>query len=219
MRAMVRTALLSSLALVACAGDKEPAPAAQPAAAAETPKKKSNVKTFTSPVPLGKQVACADLVDGAAFATYLGGEIKEVVDRNKSNREATAACAFIKGGTPPSTRQQERQFSKDMKLGVLPGDEICTVTALCSYPVDLEDFKKKCEAQGNQESQALGQFACVRQTQRADQYAYTYRMIDAETQCIFEVMGGPSVTDETIVQLCSKAALETITPEAIKKFQ
>jgi hypothetical protein len=221
MLARSRLPILSILLLAlvtACSGDKDPA--ATPAKAAEPTKekKRSNVKSFVSPVPYGKQVACTDLVDGGKFATFLGVEVGEVKDRSSSNGEATAVCALFLAGTPPSAKQQERAFQKTMKLGVLPGDELCTVTAFCSYPAVLEDFKKKCEADGNEESQALGQFACVRKTQRGEEYAYTYRTIDNETQCIFEVMGGPSVTEEVMVQSCARAALDTITPENIKNF-
>lgn len=211
------------LVLAACSGEKADAPAGdgKPTEGAEAEggkkKKKSNVKKFTSPVPYGKHVSCANLVDGAKFATYINGEIGEVKDKSDSNAEATSVCAFMRGGEPPSNDAQLRQ-AQNMKLGVLPGDEYCTLTAFCSYPAEPEEFKKKCQEDGHREDNSLGQFACVREYQRATEYAYTYRVIDAETQCIFEVMGGPSVTDEALVQGCTKAALETIGPENIKTF-
>ena len=34
----------------------------------------------------------------------------------------------------------------------------------------------------------LGTPACVHRTQRADEFAYTYRIIDPDTKCVFEVM-------------------------------
>jgi hypothetical protein len=212
-----RVALLLVLSIgCSSSGDDAPAPtAAKPAA---TEKKRSNVTRFVSPVPYGKHVACADLIDGTRFATYLGDAIGEVKDRSKSNGEATSVCAIMRGGTPPKSDAQLRAYKKNaMKLGVLPGDEVCTVTAFCSYPTDPEAFKAKCEAQGQREDTSIGQLACVRESQRADAYAYTYRTIDAETQCLFEVMGGPSVTDEALVQSCTRAALETIGPENLKK--
>jgi hypothetical protein len=210
-RSLLLPTLLPLALLVGCVPDK-PEGSGKPA----EKKERKVVPAFEPPVPYGKHVACTDLVDGAKFSTFLGSEIGEVADRSTGNAEATSVCAFIKGGTPPSDKQQERAYKKEMKLGVLPGDEICTISAFCWYPVDLEEFKKKCESAGNKESQAVGQFACVRETQRADAYAYTYRAIDNETQCILEAMGGPSVTDEAVVQSCMKAALDTIGPENIK---
>jgi hypothetical protein len=200
-----------------CAGEKQEEPAAEAPPAEK--KKRSNVKKFEAPVPYGKQVACADLVgDGARFAEYIGDAIGEIKDKNSTNKEATSVCAFMRAGTPPSNDAQLKAFQKSgMKLGVLPGDEFCTVTAYCSYPAELEQFKKKCQDDGHREDNSLGQFACVREYQRAAEYAYTYRAIDAETQCIVEVMGGPSVTDESLVQNCTRAALETIVPESIAK--
>jgi hypothetical protein len=210
--------------LAACAGDKD-APAAakagEPAAgaAAEAPKPKSNVKKFTSTVPYGKHVACADLVDGAKFGETIGDVVGEVKDKSTTNLDATSVCVFIRGGERPSDAEQQRAFKKNgMKLGVLPGDELCTLTTYCSYPANLEEFKQKCEDQGHREDNTLGLFSCVREYQRADKYAYTYRTIDPETQCTFEVMGGPSVTDEALVQRCMRAALETIGSEHLKKF-
>jgi hypothetical protein len=217
-------ALVVAVLVFACSTDKPTPTAAEgdskAVEGADKPKKKrSNVKHFVSPVPYGKQVACADLVDGAKFATFIGDEVGEVKDKNKNNAEATAVCGFIRAGAPPTTDAQLRAFKKNgMKLGVLPGDELCTVTAYCSYPADLDEFKKKCQADGHREDSSLGTFACVKEFQRAEAFAYTYRVIDAETQCIYEVMGGPSVTDEALVQSCTRAALETIGPENIKKF-
>jgi hypothetical protein len=213
-------AIAIALTLSTAACGKDDAKSDQPAAKPEAKKKHSNVIKFESPVPYGKHVACPDLVDGAKFATYIGDEVGEVKDRSSSNAEATSVCSFMRAGTPPSSNDQLRSAQKNaLRLGVLPGDEFCTVTAFCSYPANPEEFKKKCDGEGKRENHDLGQFACVQEFQRASEYAYTYRVIDPETKCIFEVMGGPSVTDESLVQNCTRAALETIGPENIKKFQ
>lgn len=224
MRALALPVTLA-FSVIACSSDKDDAvKPAEPEV--KEKKKRSNVKKFESAVPYGKHVACADLIpDPAPFAAALAAagmetpEIGEVRDKSKSNLEATSVCAFFRAGTPPSDKDQQRAYLKGgMKLGVLPGDEYCTVTASCSYPTDLDDFKKKCQAEGSREDQGLGQFACVREFQRAELYAYTFRTIDVDSQCIFEVMGGPSVTDENLVRACTKAAIDSVTPEHIKKF-
>jgi hypothetical protein len=201
------------LALTFACGKDEPPSAAAPPPAEKKPR--TNVKTFEAPVPYGQQIPCAQLVKAADFVSYLGEgtEIGEVKDRSSSNKEATSVCAFLRGGTPVASTTQARQVKKNGILGVLPGDEYCTVTAMCSYPAELEDLKKTCRAQGLREDDSLGQWACVRETQRATEFAYTYKVIDPDTHCIFEVMGGPSVTNEALVQGCTRAALETIGPE------
>jgi hypothetical protein len=67
-------------------------------------------------------------------------------------------------------------------------------------------------------SEELGQVACVRRTQRAADWAYKYAVIDADTNCTLEVQGGPSVTDEAIVQACARAALRSLTQQGIASY-
>jgi hypothetical protein len=219
---MSRRAVALALALplaLACASS-EPADQTAPAEKAAEKKPRASVKKFEAPVPYGKQIACADLLDPARMGEAIGDAIGEVKDRSSSNREATAACAFMRAGTAPTNNAQLKAFNKNsMRLGVLPGDEYCTVTAFCAYPAEPQGFKKKCKDEGHREDESIGQFACVKEFQRANEYAYTYRTIDADTQCILEVMGGPSVTDEALVQNCTRSALEQIGPEQIKKFK
>lgn len=130
------------------------------------------------------------------------------------------ACALIRAGKPPTTDAQLHKFQREgMKLGVLPGDEYCQVTAYCSMATDEERFRKKCRADHDSDNEAVGQFACVHTTQRGTKEAYTYRVIDPDTRCLLEVMGGPSVTDEPLVQNCTRAALEDVTLADMKKWQ
>jgi len=125
----------------------------------------------------------------------------------------------MRAGEPPRTDAQLRKFQREgMKLGVLPGDEYCTVTAYCSMATDVDRLKKKCEAEKDLGNDAVGEFACVHTTQRGTKEAYTYRVIDPDTKCMLEVMGGPSVTDEPLVQNCTRAALDDITLAELKTF-
>lgn len=220
MRTPLFAATLSSLLVVsaACSKDKEQEPA--PAAEAEEPKKKSNIERIQLAVPVGKQVACAEVIDPALFTQHIGDEIGEVVDKNKSNGEAAFACAMMRAGEPPSEAEQKRKYEKDgLVLGVQPGEEYCMVSGYCSMSADLDDFRKTCEERNDSSNSQLGVFACVHQSQRGSKYAYTYRVIDPDSTCILEVMGGPSVTDEILVQNCTRAALETVTKDKLKNFQ
>jgi hypothetical protein len=220
-------ALLAAAALASagCARDRDEAStgeapageggAAEPAA----PQAQSNIERVQIAVPSGKQVACSDVIDAALFSKYIGDEIGEVKDRAGSNSEASLSCALIRAGQPPTSDAQLRKFQREgMKLGVLPGDEYCLVTAYCSMATDLDRFKKKCDDDHDVANEGVGQFACVHTSQRGTKQAYTYRVIDPDTRCMLEVMGGPSVTDEPLVQNCTRAALEDISPIDLKNF-
>lgn len=214
--------LAALLAISACKSEGDEVPAG-PAPTGTPPGQPvphtSNIVTIRTAVPYGKQVSCADVIDPSLFSKHIGDKIGEVKDRAKSNSESSLSCGLIRAGDPPKTDAQLRRFQREgMKLGVLPGDEYCLVTAYCSLVTDMDAFKKKCEDQGDQSNDAVGQFACVHTTQRGTKDAYTYRTIDPETQCLLEVMGGPSVTDEPLVQNCTRAALEDILPDELKNF-
>jgi hypothetical protein len=185
-------------------------------------KERANVVKVTTAVPYGKVVACADLVpDPLVFSQMIGDEIGEVKDRSQSNSEASAVCAFMKAGEPPKDNAQLKAYEKNAaKLGVLPGDEYCMITAYCSFATDADEFKTKCEADGDTiNNNAVGVSACVHQSQRASEWAYTYKVIEPDTKCVIDVMGGPSVTDEGLVQNCTKAAIEAISMDTVKKYK
>lgn len=207
--------LLIAVATPACKGDKEPAPSGEKAAAPSgKPAHKSNIERVQMAVPFGKQVACTGVFDPATFAKATGVEQGEMKDKSLSNKEASTSCAFHRGGTPPKDDAQLRKFEKEgMKLGVLPGDEYCMVTVYCSIPPTTpEEFKANCEKRGDATNDAVGQLACVHQSQRGTENAYTYKVTHPASHCLLEVMGGPSVTDETLVQNCTRAAIEDLTP-------
>jgi hypothetical protein len=219
--------LVAALSLAACESDKSeegpkgPASVGEATPTGEAPAAAppaSNIERIPIAVPYGKQVACEGVIDKERFSKYIGDEIGEVRDRGKSNSEASLSCGLMRAGKPPATDAQLRKFQREnMKLGVLPGDEYCMVTAYCSMATDLDRFKKKCEDDKDLDNEAVGQFACVHTTQRGTKEAYTYRVIDPDSRCMLEVMGGPSVTDEILVQNCTRAALEDIELAELKK--
>jgi hypothetical protein len=222
MRGMI---LLVAALAPACDGggkgeDKQQAAADQTAAApTEAPRAQSNIERIPIAVPYGKQVDCSAVIDPALFSKYIGDAIGQVKDRAKSNSESSLSCALMRAGEPPKSDAQLRKFEREgMKLGVLPGDEYCLVTAYCSLATDVDRLKKKCEDEKNLGNDAVGEFACVHTTQRGTKEAYTYHVIDPDTKCMLEVMGGPSVTDEPLVQNCTRAALEDITLAELRSF-
>lgn len=210
MQVMRCAALVSMVAVLGCDPYEEPPPPKKD----DKPSRIIKVKT---PVPYGKKVACSDLLDPALFGAALSDEVT-LEDRSTTDSRASSVCGVIRAGEAPGEAAQKRNFSDDMKLGVLPGDEYCTVTAYCSFPTDIDDFKKRCQKAGDSLNEALGQWACVHQTQRAAEWAYTYKVIDPDTKCTLKVYGGPSVTDEKLVQTCTRAALDIITNERIATY-
>lgn len=218
MKTQIIAISLFTMAATACKGklDEEPAPAEK----TET-KEKSNVIKVTTAVPYGKHVACADMLpDTAPFTEAIGDEIGEIRDRGKSNSEATAVCSLIRAGQPPDKVKELKTLEdKYSKLGVLPGDEYCLITAYCSLSSDEESFKKSCEGGANQSLVALeGQTACLRATEKGAEYSYTYKFIEPDTQCIVETLAGPSVEDQEIIKNCALATRTAMTKESVAKF-
>jgi hypothetical protein len=113
----------------------------------------------------------------------------------------------------------EEQAKKTAKLGVQPGDELCSITVYCSIPADETKFREQCKndmEKGNMKSnEAIGAFACIKVTPKGPDDAFTYKFIDADTRCVLSVRGGPSVNDEAEVQKCARAALVLIDPASL----
>jgi hypothetical protein len=182
----------------------------------EKPRPPSDIKTVSVPVPEGKKVPCASWLDPAVFTAALGDQVT-LVDKSASETEPTSVCSLVRGGEALNEKEQMKKWEKEgMRLGVLPGDEYCLVHLTCSYVATMDGLRKKCGQEGNTGNEAVGQFACVHQTQRGPEWAYAYTTVDPDTSCGLAVQGGPSVTDETLVQRCTQAALATLTPAGIQ---
>lgn len=211
--------LAASLMLVstfACKGELEGEEPAKP-----VEKKKSNVVKLTTAVPYGKHLACVDVFpDTTVFTEAMGDEIGEIRDKSKSNSAASVVCSLIRAGEPPASPKELKTLEeKYAKLGVLPGDEYCMISAYCSLANDEDTFKAKCEADGNQRSSLDGQFACLRATEKGVEYSYTYKFIEPDTNCTVEAMAGPSVNDEAMVKNCALAARNAMTKASVANPQ
>jgi hypothetical protein len=169
----------------------------------------------TTPVPYGKKVPCQTLLDAAKLGASLGKQVN-IVD-GQPDGDAAAVCAVKLVGAPPTAAQQKRMFEKNDKvLGVLPGDELCQITAYCWYPVDKAEQQKNCESRGEATSTEIGELTCIKSIEAGENYRYVVATIDPDTRCRFVVNGGPSVTDEATVKSCAKAAVDTIGPDNLK---
>jgi hypothetical protein len=207
---VVSTALLVALGCSSRDVEDHPAFTERP----EKPPRQSEIVRVETPVAPGEQVPCERLLDAGEVGHMLGEEVT-IRDRSSTRPDSTSVCGIHRDGTPPSRDEQRRRSEETGILGVLPGDELCTIEARCSTPSSVEGLLARCEERGDSVNEELGVPACVHTTRRGPKFAYTYQVYDAKTSCVFRVLGGPSVTDETLVQKCTDVALTTITPERV----
>lgn len=221
----LRLGLALGLGLAAGLGgcsDSEKAGAEEARRQAEAEEKARQTRTapakrMSTPVPGQAQVPCAQLIDPAAFQTALGEKEALVVrDVTKSDRDASASCALIRGGKRPNEAEQKALIKRTGKLGVLPGDELCNVTAYCAVIADDERFKTSCKERKDHDDESLGSYACVRIVGVGADDVKVYQFIDQDTRCILQVRGGPSNVDNEMIRSCAKAARDAIGPEQIK---
>jgi hypothetical protein len=170
------------------------------------------------PVTGGKKIACTDLINVEVFAAALGQPI-ELKDFNKHTRQksASAVCKLVHGGERPSKEEQAKLLAQHGKLGVLGGDPYCEIRAYCSLP-EQTDFEKKCREHSSGHRD-LGVFSCVTISQRGPADAYRYKLVEPDTSCVLDILGGDSVVGDEIVRACAKAALESLTPSSLDNYK
>jgi len=175
------------------------------------------VKKLATPVPGQARIACAQLIDAAAFQTALGEkEALTVKDVTKTEPEATASCSLVRGGKRPSEAAQKALIKRDGRLGVLPGDELCNVTAICSKIEDPEHFKAGCKQRKDRDDESLGSYACVHIVAVGAADVKVFQLFDDDTRCILQIRGGPSNVNNDSIQSCAKVARDSIGPAQIK---
>ncbi|HET9623397.1 MAG TPA: hypothetical protein VFP84_18615 [Kofleriaceae bacterium] len=211
-----------ALAAAACGGNSEQAgaEAAKREAAAEQKAKSGDAapaKVIATPVPGGAHVPCSQLIDLAAFQTALGEKepltIKEVT---KSDANAAASCTLVRGGKRPSAEEQKAMLTRSSRLGILPGDDLCNVTAYCWTVEDQDRFQAKCKADKDKDDQAMGSYACVHVSPVGVDDVKSFKFFDEDTKCILLVRGGPSNVNNDSILACAKAARDTIGPAQIQ---
>ncbi len=224
MRAAIAVFLLRlglGLTLSACSNaENAGAEAARRQAAAEQKAKDTSAapaKRMSTPVAGQTRVPCTQLIDVAAFQTALGEKEPLVVkDVTRSEADATSSCSLIRGGKRPNEAAQQALLKKDGKLGVMPGDELCSVTALCSTIEEPERFKAACKARKEQDDDSLGSYACVRVVAVGPADVKVFQLLDEDTRCVLHVRGGPSNVDNDQIRSCAKAARDSIGPAQIR---
>jgi hypothetical protein len=174
-------------------------------------------KRMATPVPGQAHVPCAQLIDLAAFQTALGEkQALGLKDVTKTDAEAAASCSLLRGGKRPGEAEQRAMLKKASRLGVLPGDELCNVTAYCSGIEDTERFKARCKERKGKDDESMGSYACVRIIEVGADDVKVFEFVDEDTRCRLKVGGGPSNVNNELIQSCAKAARDTIGPAQIK---
>jgi hypothetical protein len=208
------------LGLWAC-GNSENAGAEEARRAAEQEQKSKETraapaKRLATPVPGQAHVPCTQLIDLAAFQTALGEKEPPVLNDVTKTVEAAASCSVVRGGKRPSAAEQQAMLKKSGRLGVLPGDELCNVTAFCWSIEDAERFKASCKERKDKDDESMGSYACVQIVATGVNDVKVFKFFDEDTRCILQVRGGPSNVDNELIQSCAKAARDTIGPAQIR---
>ena len=211
----------ATMGSVACTKAEDAGAEAAKREAEEELKKKAaettTAKKVNPPVAGRANIPCEQLIDTAGFTTALGEkEPVSVKDATKSDAEATASCAVVRGGKRPSAKEQEAMLKKSRRLGVLSGDEICNVTAYCWIVEEDAHFRRRCKEMGNRDDDSLGSYACVQVVAQGADDVNVYQLLDEDTKCVIKVRGGPSMVDNQIISSCAKAARDLIGPANIQ---
>src|SRR5512144_118395 len=167
-------------------------------------------KRMATPVPGQAHVPCTQLIDLAAFQTALGEKEPLVIKDVTKTEDAAASCSLLRGGKRPSEAEQEAMLKKVSRLGVLPGDELCNVTAFCWSIEDAERFKASCKARKDKDDDSMGSYACVHVVGVGVDDVKVFQFFDEDTHCILRVRGGPSNVNNDLIQSCAKAARDAI---------
>ena len=219
---MRRIAIIAGFALVAAACTKAENVGAEEArkeAEREAKAKAASVapaKKITPPVPNSGHVACATLIDLPKYQAALGEkEALSIKDQTKGEPEAAASCGIVRGGKRPNESEQQATLKKDGRLGVMPQDVICDVTAFCWTIESQDTLKKRCAERKERDDDSMGTPACVQVVATGAFDVNVYRFFDEDTKCIIQVRGGASQTDNDTIRKCAVTARDSIGPAQI----
>jgi hypothetical protein len=173
-------------------------------------------KVMRPPVAGEAKIPCTQLLDAAALTTTLGEKDPLVMkDVTKAETGATSSCSLVRGGKKLSEAEQKAIRKNEARLGVLPGDELCNISAFCSTIEDPDKFKQRCADKKDKADESMGNFACVHINAQGVDDQPSFRFYDADTKCILQARGGPSNVNEESIRKCATAARDMIGPAQI----
>jgi hypothetical protein len=175
-------------------------------------------KKMSTPVPGSAHVPCNQLIDAPALAAYQSalGETQPLSVQTTAEADAAASCSIVRGGKRPSEAEQQGLLKTQGRLGVMPGDVLCTISAFCWTIEDAEHFRKRCtEGKLGKDDDTMGNYACMTVTATGEDDVESFKFFDEDTKCILGVRGGPSMVDNDLIRKCAKTARDTIGPAQI----
>jgi hypothetical protein len=222
MRAIHSIAIAALFLAAACGKKESPEEAAKKQAdeldkAKGTPKPAEKIKV---PVQNEAHIPCEQLIpDLAPYQAALGEtDPLTVSDNTKTDAEAAAVCALMKGGKPLTKEEQDAMAKKtNHVIGSIPGDKLASVTAYCWTVETLDNFKKRCPQRNpaGQDDESMGNYACVNVIHVGPADVDVFSFYDEDTKCILKVNAGPSMTDNDKIRAVAQAARDNIGPDQI----
>jgi hypothetical protein len=178
------------------------------------------IDKIKTPVPQGTHLKCNQVIDPTAFQGALEEtDALTVRDSTGGFLDSTVSCTLIRGGERPDAKAQAKIIKDTGRLGTIPGDPVCIITMYC-WVIDSEDkLRERCKSGPNSllspDDGTTGGFACKRTLPQGEFDIDSFKFVDNDTKCMFEVSGGPSVTDNDKIATCARVARESIGPEHI----
>jgi hypothetical protein len=211
------------LAHVGCDAAEKGRAEAKREAEAEDKKKAASIKPIDKikpPVSQGVRLPCTQIIDPTAFQ----GALEEtdpltVRDSTGGYVDSTVSCTLVRGGERPDAKAQAKIIKDTGRLGTIPGDPLCIVTMYCWVIDDEAKLRERCKSGPNSllspDDSATGGFACKRTLPQGTFDVDSFKFVDNDTKCLFEVGGGPSMTDNEKIATCARVARESIGAEHI----
>jgi hypothetical protein len=221
--AMLRFLCLAAFALGSCSQTPAPGPKKAPP---KDPAAMSGWHQLALPVQNGRRIPCAKMLPdekavtaafGPALTTAHGaGATVTIADDASSDGDATTVCSIKLGGKQVSAAEQKAKFAaNNMNLGVLPGDEICSLRVYCWYAFDAASMKHQCDDKHMEGSADIGDYTCIDHKFAGDHQRAVVDALDPDTKCKMSAHAGPSEFDDNVVKACAKAAVDLIGPPQI----
>lgn len=216
-RCKTKMIVFAVLVLASCAKKGDPAEEARKEAealdkATNAPKPAAVVK---SPVQNEARIPCSNLLpDPAVFQTALGEKDPITVnDVTKQDAEAASSCTLLKGGAKLTAKQQEALSKKGGgRVGVIPGDPLCNITAYCWTVETKERFEQRCTQKGNTlDTTSMSGTACVQRIEQGADDVFAYEFLDDDSKCVISTRGMTNTNNDQILA-CARTARDVIGP-------
>ncbi len=212
------------LGLAACDAAEKGRAAAKRESEAEDKQRASQIKPadrIKPPVAQGIRLPCTQIIDPTAFQGALEEtEPLTVRDSTGGYIDSTVSCTLVRGGARPDAKAQAKIIKNTGRLGTIPGDPVCVVTMYCWVIEEDAKFRERCKPGPNSllspDENTTGGFACKKTLPQGQFDVDSYKFVDADTKCLFDVGGGPSMTDNDKIATCARVARESIGADHIK---